>query len=250
MLQKMGSIVRFAVGCVFLAICSTLCLALALLLLPSRVARIYLCNLYGHTLGRGVTALAGVTPRISNPERLRASMPAIYVANHTSSLDAFLCIWLCPYGGCGIFKKEIVRIPFYGWLAALSGHLLIDRGNVGRAVEALRGIAILVKRHKLGIWMMPEGTRSKTGEVLPFKKGFVHLAIATGLPVVPVVLHGANRNWEKGSFNFIPMTLDVEVLAPVTTTTWVEAHAGEHAEMIRALFVEAIARKSALLIGE
>lgn len=246
-MQTLSSIVRVVLGFVFMAFCSTLCLIAAVILLPWRVARIYLCNLYGHTLGRGITALAGVTLNVSHRERLDASMPAIYVANHTSSLDAFLCIWLCPYGGCGVFKKEIVRVPFYGWLAALSGHLLIDRGNTGKAVEALRKVAELVRRHKLGIWIMPEGTRSKTGELLPFKKGFVHLAIATGLPVVPVILHGANRNWEKGTMRFVPMKMDVEVLEPIQTAGWQEETAAEHADGVRALFVQALAKKSEAL---
>ncbi len=240
----MTSLLRLFLGFLLLAIGSTLCLVLALLLLPWRVARIRLCNFYGHSIGRGITYLAGVTPRVAHRERLDGSMPAIYVANHTSSLDAFVCIWLCPYGGCGVFKKEIVRVPFFGWLAALSGHLLLDRGHHGRAVEALRKTAALVKRHGLGIWIMPEGTRSKTGALLPFKKGFVHLAIATGLPVVPVVLHGANRNWQLGSLRFTPMTLDIEVLPAVPTASWTEERAGEHAEAVRAVFEDALAAKA------
>ncbi len=237
-----GSLLRFCAGFVLLAVGSTLTLLVALLLLPWRIARIRLCNFYGKTIGRGITSLAGATLQVSHRERLDGSMPAIFVCNHTSSLDAFLCISLCPYDGCGVFKKEIVRIPFYGWLAALSGHLLIDRGHHGRAVEALRQTAALVKRHRLGIWIMPEGTRSKDGALLPFKKGFVHLAIATGLPVVPVVVHGAHRNWKKGSWLFTPMVLDVDVLEPISTADWQEDRAGEHADAVRARFAEVLAR--------
>ncbi len=239
---RASSIVRLCAGFLVLALGSTLCLVAAILLLPSRVARIRLCNFYGHTVGRAITRIVGVTLEVVNRERLDGSMPAIFVANHTSSLDGFVCIWLCPYGGCGVFKKEIVRVPFYGWLAALSGHLLVDRANHGSAVGALRATSELVKKHKLGLWIMPEGTRSKTGELLPFKKGFVHLAIATGLPVVPVVLHGANRNWQLGSLRFEPMTLRVEVLEPIPTGDWREDQAGAHAESVRALFDAALTR--------
>jgi len=246
---RAGSVLRFCIGGALLAVGSVLTLALAILLLPWRTARIRLCNLYGHTVGRGIVYLAGATPRVQNRERLDGSMPAIYVANHTSTLDAFLCIWLCPYGGCGVFKKEIVRIPFFGWLAALSGHLLLDRAHHGRAVLALRQTAELVRRHRLGIWIMPEGTRSKDGQLQPFKKGFVHLAIATGLPVVPVVLRGAQRNWRRGTFTFVPTIVDVEVLEPVSTVGWREETAGDHAEAVRALFAGALARGAALPVG-
>jgi 1-acyl-sn-glycerol-3-phosphate acyltransferase len=179
---------------------------------------------------------------VKNRERINASMPAIYVANHTSTLDAFIAIWLCPYGACGVFKKEAAWIPFFGQLLLLSGHLLLDRQNSGSAVETLKDIAVLMKARRLGVWIKPEGTRSKDGRLRPLKKGFVHLAIATGLPVVPVVIHGAHRNWPLGPLNFQPMTLEIDVLPPIDTSTWKEATAGDHAvqvfEVLRAALKE------------
>ncbi|MBX7097797.1 MAG: 1-acyl-sn-glycerol-3-phosphate acyltransferase [Myxococcaceae bacterium] len=213
---------------------SVLTLLVALPLIPWRVRRIKLCNFYGHTVGRAVMWCAGATPVVRHPERLAGSMPAIYVANHTSTLDAFVSIWLCPYGGCGVFKKEIANIPFFGQLLRLSGHLMLDRQNKQKAVEALTDVAALVKRERLGIWIMPEGTRSKDGRLLRFKTGFVHLAIATGLPVVPVVLHGAHRLWPLGFPLFAPGPLEVDVLEPIDTTGWSEATSAEHAEAVRA----------------
>jgi 1-acyl-sn-glycerol-3-phosphate acyltransferase len=164
-------------------------------------------------------------------------MPAIYVMNHSSLLDAFLGIWLCPVGGCGVFKKETVKIPFFGQLAWLSGHLLLDRFNKDKAVATLKHTAEFVKKNGVGIWIMPEGTRSKDGRLLPFKKGFVHLAVATGFPVVPIVIHGAHKNWEKGTFAFNPMELKVEVLDPIDTSSWKEETAAQHAEQVRAVFI-------------
>ena len=80
---------------------------------------------------------------------------------------------------------------------------------------------------------MPEGTRSKDGRLLRFKTGFVHLAIATGLPVVPVVLHGAHRLWPLGFPLFAPGPLEVDVLEPIDTTGWSEDRSSEHAESVR-----------------
>lgn len=233
---RVTSFLRLCVGFVVLAIISLIVLVMLPFLMPFRVARIKLCNVYGKTAGRAVVALAGVTPRITNKPGLDSSMPAIYVANHTSTLDAFLCVWLCPIGACGVLKKEIVHVPFYGWIAYLSGHLLIDRGNTGKAVESLREVGALVKSKRLGIWIMPEGTRSRDGSLLPFKRGFVHLAIATGLPVVPVVIHGAFRNWVAKTFQFKPMVLDIDVLPPIDTSAWREETATAHAESVRQIF--------------
>ena len=239
-MRHLPAFLRLLLGLALFLVASLLTLLCALPLLPFRVARIKLSNLFGKVVGRGVTALAGVTPRISHRERLDASMPAIYVANHSATLDMFLSIWLCPYGGCGVLKREIARVPVFGQLALLSGHVLLDRGNKDKAVEALRDTAALVKQHGLGLWIMPEGTRSKDGRLLPFKKGFVHLAIATGLPIVPVVIHGAYKNWKKGSWRFPPMDLDIEVLPAIETSGWREETAAAHAEEVHALFARTL----------
>jgi 1-acyl-sn-glycerol-3-phosphate acyltransferase len=228
---------RLAVGFFLFLLLSFLAALAALPLLPWRVRRIKLCNLYGKLLGRSIVWLAGVTPRIADRGRIDASMPAIYIANHTSTLDLFLSIWLCPYGACGVMKKELARVPVFGLLAILSGHLLIDRGNRERAVEALRTTAELMKAHRLGVWIMPEGTRSKTGRLLPFKLGFVHLAIATGFPIVPIVYHGVHHSWTKGSWMLRPMDLDIEVLAPIDTSGWREEEAAQRAQEVHDLFV-------------
>jgi 1-acyl-sn-glycerol-3-phosphate acyltransferase len=227
------SLLRFLVGFLIVALASTVFIVVALLLLPWRVARVYACNVYGKVVGRTITALAGVTPVVQHHERIGQSRPAIYISNHASTLDLFLGIWLCPMGGCGLMKKEIVRVPFFGWLALLSGHLLIDRNNHERAIQTLIDAGTFVREHRLSVWMLPEGTRSRDGRLLPFKKGFVHLAIAAGMPVVPVIVHGAHRNWQKGRLlSYTPMTLDIEVLEPIDTSGWKAEDAGRHAQEV------------------
>lgn len=230
------SLVRLTLGFLFLMVLSVAVIPLLVVLLPWRVARIYTCNVWGKIVGRGICFFSGATPVIRNRAGLNSTMPAIYVSNHASTLDAFVGIWLCPMGGCGVLKKEIVKVPGYGWIAWLSGHLLIDRANTGKAVETLKAQADFMRKHTLGAWIMPEGTRSRSGHLLPFKKGFVHLAIATGFPVVPVVVHDAHKNWEAKTFRFVPMTLDIEVLPPIDTKGWTEETAAAHAAQVHDVF--------------
>ena len=222
---------RLGLGFLYVAITAVITMLLAIPLLPWRVLRIKLCNYYGKAVGPVIVWLARATPVVHHRERISASYPAIYVSNHTSTLDAFIAIWLCPVGGCGVVKKEIANIPFFGWLYRLSGHLRVDRGNREGAVAALKSTAEVVRRHRLGMWIWPEGTRSRDGRLLPLKKGFVHLAIATGLPIVPVVVHGAHKNWAKHAFMFNPVTVPIYVLPPIDTSTWqidtTEAHCDE-----------------------
>lgn len=231
---------RFAGGFLFVAVMAVVWMLIALLLLPWRALRIRFVNYYGKIIGYSITRLAAVRPIIKNRERLDGSFPAIYVANHTSALDGFLSIWLCPVGGCGVMKKEVYSFPFFGWLYRLSGHLAIDRAKGEQAIAALDETARLVKRHRLGLWIMPEGTRSRDGRLLPFKPGFVHMAIATGLPVVPVVYHEVHKVWEKGTLLVEGRDVRIEVLPPIDTRDWKAETARAHAEEVYALFVAAL----------
>lgn len=233
---------RTLFGLALVGVVTVITAVVALPLLPWRVARIKLHNLYGKIVGRLVVFLVGVRPEVRGGERLDGSMPAIYVANHASNLDFFLCVWMCPYGGCGVVKKEFVYLPFCGWLYLLSGHLRISRGDRARAIVALQDTGRLVKRHRLGVWIMPEGSRSRDGRLQPFKKGFVHMAIATGLPVVPVVLHDAHLHWPRHSV--VPIrsgTVTIDVLPAIDTSGWREETADDHARLVHDQMVAVLA---------
>tara|TARA_B100000579_G_C22723864_1_gene800792 strand:- start:259 stop:921 length:663 start_codon:yes stop_codon:yes gene_type:complete len=201
-------------------------------LLPARNLRIRAGNLYGKIVGPLVFKAAGIEPIIENKERVTESAPALFVCNHTSTIDMWVGMWLCPFGGCGVAKKEITRVPFFGQAYQLSGHLLIDRGNRDRALNSMASAREVVKKNNMSLWMWPEGTRSRDGKLLPLKKGFVHLAIATGLPIVPIVFHDADQLWPGRTFRATPGKLQIKVLEPVDTSEWKTETAAEHAEAI------------------
>lgn len=216
----MSSFLRIGVGLAYMAVATTAHALLMLLLLPWRGLRIRSCNLWGWVTGRFCLAISGSTVTVHGREHLDARRPAIYISNHTSILDIFLGIWLGPLGTVGVAKREVVYYPFFGQLYWLSGHLRLDRGDHGRAMAAMRLLEALVARHRLSIWMWPEGTRSRDGRLRPFRKGIWHLATATGLPVVPVIVAGAHRAWEKGSMAIHPTTVEVTVLPAIDTSGW------------------------------
>ncbi|MBI5513659.1 MAG: 1-acyl-sn-glycerol-3-phosphate acyltransferase [Deltaproteobacteria bacterium] len=219
-MSRLETWARFTVGLLVTAVLSIITIAVLVLLLPWRHLRIRVCNVYGKVLGRSVLYIAGTTPLVRHHERIAQSYPAIYVSNHSSVLDVFAGIWLCPYGGCGVGKKEIIRAPFFGQLYLLSGHLRVDRGNRESAIAALKDTAELVKKHHLSLWIWPEGTRSRDGRLLPLKKGFAHMALATGLPIVPIVLHNAHKGWAARTFTLHRLMLEVDVLPAIDTSQW------------------------------
>lgn len=225
------SVVRLGLGLAWVCACSLVFAVALFVLLPSRVARIKVGNVYGSFIGKGCAWLTGSRYTISGREHADPARPAIYVANHASLVDIFLGAWLSPTGTCGVAKKEIIFYPFFGQFFWLAGHLRVDRGNHERAVASLRELAELVRRHALSIFIWPEGSRSRDGRLRPFKKGAFHLALATGLPIVPVVIAGSHRAWETRSLRLARTDVDVTFLPPIDTSGWrretLDAHIAE-----------------------
>jgi 1-acyl-sn-glycerol-3-phosphate acyltransferase len=200
---------------------------LCLVVLPWRLARIRVGNVYGKLVGATVFRLAGIIPQIEG-RNLDELGPALIVANHTSTIDMWVGMWLNPAMSCGVAKREILKIPFFGFIFWLSGHLLVDRSNREAAIHSMAQLGDFVRSSRLGVWMWPEGSRSRNGRLKPLKKGFVHLAIATGLPVVPIVAHDADLMWPSHSFEIRPGPMRMVVLDPIDTSTWTPETSDEH----------------------
>ena len=239
-LLRLMSVLRLALGFSFLALFSVPYIVIVALFLPSRRLRIKCGNLYGKIVGPTLTRIAGTRTTITNRARINDQKPAIYITNHSSELDPLLAMWLCPMGGCGIAKKEIARVPFFGWAYWLSGHLLIDRSNREKAIASMSEVGEVVRRNGLSIWIWPEGTRSADGRLLPFKKGFAHLALATGLPIVPIVAHHAHHRWPSRTVLMHPGKLQIDVLPAIPTTSWSSETLEEHIEQVRQVFIQTL----------
>ena len=236
-------LIRFSIGFVWLGFWSLTCMCLMILALPFRTLRVRIGNFCGKMIGPVVSWLIGA--KIINPdsEKLNSSKPAIFVSNHASALDVFIGMALCPYGGCGVGKKEILKIPFFGLAYWLAGHLLIDRGNSSKAIASMKKLSDFVKSKNLSIWIWPEGTRSLDGKLISFKKGFVHLALATGLPVVPVMVHGAHNVWPAKTMQFYPGEVKIEVLDPIKTDDWNRETVDKHVEEVKDLMASSVANQ-------
>jgi lysophosphatidate acyltransferase len=230
------SALKLAAGFVLVAGVSVLQALILLALLPSRSARIRSCIVFERLVGASCIWLSGCRLTVTGKEHLNPCRPAIYIVNHTSLLDLFIALRLMPYGTVGLIKKEVVFYPLFGQLYLLSGHPRVDRSHHASAVASMRSLGEFVKRARLSIFMSPEGTRSRSGRLLPFKKGLVHLALQTGLPVVPIVIHGAHRAWTRGSLSVRGVPIRVEVLPAASTSGWSAEKAAGALEEVHVLF--------------
>ena len=149
----------------------------------------------------GITGvrLAGIKIRVEGLERLDRSRNYIFLSNHVSNLDPPVLVSSIP-GRCSVLvKKEVFRVPILGTAMRLADLVPVDRHNRESAIESVRA-AVEVMRHHVHMVIFVEGTRSRDGRLLPFKKGPFHLAMEVGAPVVPVTLLGTSECWPKGSF--------------------------------------------------
>lgn len=234
------SVLRLAISWSYLGLVTLCFLPVFLLFLPSRALRIRTFNLYGHLIGRVMIFFAGASLPPGITARLRTAHPAIYISNHTSYLDIFFGVWAAPFGTLGTAKKETIYVPFFGQLYALSGHILVNREDRRAAALALRDITDVARRHRFGLLLWPEGTRSPDGRLQPFKRGFAHLALATRLPIVPIVVSGAHRCWPKGAALTFPATVNVQILDPIPTTAWTAARLDDHVAEVWNRFATAL----------
>jgi 1-acyl-sn-glycerol-3-phosphate acyltransferase len=137
----------------------------------------------------GLLRACGITVRVESADRL-LPRPCVYVANHLSVIDIWALVVALPVVPKFIMKKELMRIPFFGAAAAAAGHIVIDRQRRVAAFESYRRAAAVIRRGASAC-VFAEGTRSRDGRLMPFKKGPFVLAIAAEVPVVPILVTGA-----------------------------------------------------------
>lgn len=231
------NVLRLLGGLVCVSLLVTAMTPILILLLPSRVLRIRVTNQFGSWIGRSVMWCSGCRLTVEGAEHLSPDRPAIYACNHTSILDAFTTIWLTPAGTVGVAKKEVFFYPFYGQAWWLAGHVFVDRGRTEKAKAALRKTARFIRDNGLHLCILPEGTRSRTGRLLPFKKGIVHLALETKLPIVPMVTIGLTDVWSRGGLRITPADVRIVFLPPIPTDDWTEETIDAHVDAIRAPFL-------------
>jgi 1-acyl-sn-glycerol-3-phosphate acyltransferase len=152
--------------------------------------------------------------------------PAVYAANHSSTLDILVVLAHLPREVRIIFKRSLGYIPLLGWSMALAGHIPIDRSNPFRARRSL-DLARERIRGGTSVLVFPEGTRSRDGRVHHFKRGSFSLAIEAGAPVVPLSLAGVKALVPGGLFSLRPgrVMLRVHPAIPVAGRAAGEAEA-------------------------
>jgi len=166
---------------------------------------------------RDILRAAGTPVIVDGLDNIPPDQPVIYASNHSSMFDIWALSATLPDSVRFVAKKELFKIPLLGPAMRSAGHIPIDREARKKAFEAYNEAARTIKRGVTPV-VFPEGTRSRTGELLPFKNAPFGLAIAAQVPVVPIYVHHTFEILPKGAWRLRPRPIHLMIGKPISTT--------------------------------
>jgi 1-acyl-sn-glycerol-3-phosphate acyltransferase len=206
--------------------------ALLIAVLIKRIGFLYKLGHFGVRMG---LFLSGVRCRVFGAEHIQRARAAVYAVNHASNVEPPIIFdvlrELFPRLRV-LYKAELRKLPVLVRAFDLAGFVPLERRNREQSLPAIDGAADAM-RDGNSFLIFPEGTRSRTGQLLPFKKGGFILAIKAQAPVVPVAIKGARDAMRTGSFVIRPVTVTVRFSEPVETAGTTLADRDRVVEQVR-----------------
>lgn len=181
-------------------------------------------------------ASVGIKVRMEGTEHLQRHRSAVYASNHISNVDPpalFHALRALFPGLRTWYKAELRKLPLLVWVWDFAGFVPIERGNRAQSLPAVERAAEALRQGN-SFFIFPEGTRSRTGHLLPFKKGGFLMAIAAQAPIVPVTVSGGREAMKKGSWVVYPVTVTVRLGPPIETAGLTQSDRDVVADKVRA----------------
>ena len=190
---------------------------------------LYVLGHWGVSLG---TSLAGIRTRVVGREHLDPSTAVVFCCNHQSNIDPPILFQALHPRLHILFKRELTRLPLLGRAFQIGGFVPIDRHSREHSMAAIEQAAESLRQGN-SFLTFPEGTRSRTGDLLPFKRGPFLMALKAQVPVVPVAISGGTASMRKGSPIVRPTVVTVHVGMPVETRGMDLSHREKLADEVR-----------------
>jgi 1-acyl-sn-glycerol-3-phosphate acyltransferase len=164
-----------------------------------------------------ITWFAGVRLQVDNRARLEPDQPYVFMANHASTIDIWAAFLAVPRRVRMIAKKQLARIPLFGWVMWAGRFIFIDRQNATAARRSIQDAGNRI-RGGCSVLIFPEGTRTRDGQLGVFKKGGFHMAMEAGVPIVPIALQGTRELMPRGSLRVKSGKVKVIIGPPIPTS--------------------------------
>lgn len=170
--------------------------------------------------------ICGITVSVRGLEKIDRSQSYVYVSNHASLFDIPAIIAGIPEQIRVVYKKELEKVPIFGWGLKWGSYIGIDRSNRVEAAKSLEQAATRIRRGA-SVLLYAEGTRTLDGKLQPFKRGAFNLAVRAGVPVVPLTVNGSYRILPKHSISIRPGHIELVLEHPIL----LEGKPGKGAEL-------------------
>ncbi len=197
-------------------------------ILPHIVARAW---------GRSILFAGRIHVSVKGFSNIDPDKPYIFMPNHMSNFDIPVLLAHLKVQFRWLAKAELFRIPLFGYAMKRAGYISIDRSNRKSAFESLARAARIIRDGR-SVLIFPEGTRSRDQSVRDFKKGGFVLALESGVPIVPVVIHGTWRIMSKNGLMIRPGNVTVEIMEPIETKNYSRETKEDLLARVRGVIVE------------
>jgi len=160
--------------------------------------------------------LAGIKIDINGLGNIPSDGPLIFMGNHQGNFDILALTTAIPRRFSWIAKKELFDVPLFGKAMRRAGYIPMDRSDGRHALKSINDVAEQIKNGS-SVVIFPEGTRTKDGNLLPFKKGGFLLAVKAGVPILPFTINGSMKINPRNRIELYPGTIRITFSMPVPT---------------------------------
>ena len=168
---------------------------------------------------KSIVWAAGAKIELHGLDKIDFNKSYVFAGNHQSHIDVVAVFSILPLTVRYIAKKELFRIPLFGWAMSAAGTIKVDRSNREKAIKSIETAGETIKKG-VSVILFPEGTRSPDGEIHAFKKGAFVLASKSSVPVVPISISGTRNILKKHSLRLTPGKVKIVISDPIDSSKY------------------------------
>jgi len=191
----------------------------------------------GRIWAKCTLAISDIKVTIKGLSNLEAGKSYIYMPNHMSNFDIPVLQAYLPVQFRWLAKAELYKIPIFGQAMKSAGYISIDRSDRKSAIESLNQAAMII-RNGVSVIIFPEGTRSRSHKIQPFKKGGFFLAVDSGVSIVPIIIHGTDQIMPTKKISIKPGNVTLEITKPIKSSNYTRKTKDDLIKKVRNIILE------------